>query len=115
MNLFQERNSSDDIVQDLRDIYNENYKTQWLPNGDIDIYNKNIKSKDHIGFAIYFSKNDKEYAITIDTELICILIKKRIIFTNKTYWKQINHIHLEQYKGENFKENIIEVVNGYLK
>lgn len=103
------------MINDIYNYYTENYKTEWLPNGDIDIYNKNIKSKYHIGLAIYFSKNDKEYAITIDTEIICILIKKRTIFTNKTYWRQTNHIHLEQYKDKNFKENIIEVVNGYLK
>lgn len=103
------------MINDIFNYYKDKYKTEWLPNGDIDIYNKNIKKEDHTGFAIYFSKKNKKYAITIDTELICLLKKKRIIFANKTYWDEVNHIHLEQYKGENFKENIINIVNGYLK
>lgn len=103
------------MINDIFNYYKDKYKTEWLPNGDVDIYNKNTKKEENIGFAIYFSKRNKEYVITIDTEIICVLEKKKIIFTNKTYWHQINHIHIEQDKDEMLKSNIIKTVNKYLK
>ena len=104
-----------EMLEDIFNYYKNEYKVEWLPNGDIDIYNKSIKKEDSIAFAIYFRKKNKEYAITIDTEIIWLLKKEKIIFTNTTYWKQVNHIHLDDYNNEIFKENIIKIVDKYLK
>ena len=99
------------MIEKLFNYYSNKYKVEWLPNGDIDIYDKSLKQEEHIGFVIYFNKNNKDYAITVDTEIIFILKKKKYMFANKTYWKQINHIHMDEFT----EEKAIEIIDEYLK
>ena len=96
------------MIEKLFNYYSNNYKVDWLPNGDVVVYDKNIKQEEHIGFVIYFNK---DYAITVDTEIIFILKKKKYIFTNKTYWKQINHIHMDEFN----EEKVIEIVDERIR
>lgn len=99
------------MIEKLFNYYSNKYKVEWLPNKDIDIYDKNIKQEEHIGFVIYFNKNNKDYAITVDTEMIFILKKKKHIFTNKIYWKQTNHIHIE----DGTEEEIIKTLQDCIE
>ena len=99
------------MIEKLLNYYSNNYKVEWLPNGDIDVYDKNIKQEERIGFVIYFNKSNKDYAITVDSNMISILKKKKYMFTNKTYWKQINHIHMDEFT----EEKAIEIIDEYLK
>lgn len=99
------------MIEKLFNYYSNKYKVEWLQNGDIDVYDKSLKQEERIGFVIYFNKNNKDYAITVDTEMISILKKKKYMFTNKTYWKQINHIHMDEFS----EEKVREIVAGYLK
>ena len=98
------------MIEKLFNYYSNKYKVEWLPNGDIDVYDKSLKQEEHIGFVIYFDRNNKEYALTIDSEMIFILKKKRCMFTNKTYWKQANHVHIEH----GMEEEIIEIIQKCL-
>ena len=99
------------MIEKLFNYYSNKYKVEWLPNGDIDVYDKNIKQEERIGFVIYFNKSNKDYAITVDSNMISILKKKKYMFTNKTYWKQINHIHMYEFT----EEKAIEIIDEYLK
>ena len=99
------------MIEKLFNYYSNKYKVEWLPNGDVYIYDKNIKQEERIGFVIYFNKSNKDYAITVDSNMISILKKKKYMFTNKTYWKQINHIHMDEFT----EEKAIEIIDEYLK
>ncbi len=99
------------MIEKLFNYYSEKYKVDWLPNGDVDIYDKTINQEEHRGFIIYFDKNNKEYCITIDSEMIFVLKKKKYLFTNKTYWKQITHMHIEHDMEE---KRIIEIIQKCL-
>ena len=99
------------MIDKLFNYYSNKYKVEWLPNGDIDVYDKSLKQEERIGFVIYFNKNNKGYAITVDTEIIFILKKKKYMFMNKTYWKEVNHIHMDEFN----EEKVIEIIDEYLK
>ena len=99
------------MVEKLFNYYSNKYKVEWLPNGDIDVYDKSLKQEDRIGFVIYFNKNNKDYAITVDSNMIFILKKKKYMFTNKTYWKQINHIHMDEFT----EEKVIEIIDERIR
>ena len=99
------------MIEKLFNYYSNKYKVEWLPNGDIDVYDKSLKQEDRIGFVIYFNKNNKDYAITVDSNMIFILKKKKYMFTNKTYWKQINHIHMDEFT----EEKVIEIIDERIR
>ena len=99
------------MVEKLFNYYSNKYKVEWLPNGDIDVYDKSLKQEEHIGFVIYFNKSNKDYAITVDSNMISILKKKKYMFTNKTYWKQINHIHMDEFT----EEKVIEIIDERIR
>ena len=39
------------MVEKLFNYYSNKYKVEWLPNGDVVVYDKNIKQEEHIGFV----------------------------------------------------------------
>ena len=76
------------MVEKLFNYYSNKYKVEWLPNGDIDVYDKSLKQEDRIGFVIYFNKNNKDYAITVDSNMIFILKKKKYMLNNNVIHKE---------------------------
>lgn len=84
-------------MESINDLYNElskNYSVEWI---------------DDKSFYVYFDK----YRAYVDSKYIGYFVKKKRLFSKKTFWKDITHDHYDDSNYDLMYKDILGVISKY--